>query len=198
MALFGFLKRKRGDLDIPPPPPPDIDLTQASDEMQGKKSIHDMSDLKIPDLPDLPDIQRMEEPTHKELEPKPAPKPVLAPRPEIKHEAAPRQVERIVQAKPAAPEMNPEEVHPVPKPEPKKMLETPEHHGPIYMKANYYVDILKNIDAILQKLKTTEEAAKKLTEIKNNKDVEFEKYRNYLEDVQRKTAVMDKTLFGQR
>jgi hypothetical protein len=81
------------------------------------------------------------------------------------------------------------------KPEKKQLLEKQMPKKPIFVKSDDYKQILDSISIIRNKLKETESIAARLNEIKNMKDKEFERWRSELEDIQRKTLYIDKTLF---
>ena len=201
MAILNFLKRKKTrDLNIPSPPGldlpdlpelpdleaigkedvPELELPELPELGESEKPVHDASDLSLPELPDLPeikqDVEKIPEP-HKIHE---MPARVEHPMPKIverKTTHAPKPVEE--HRKLTHVESNIDEVH----------------EGPIYIKAYNYKNILDSIESVKNRLKKTEDILKELNKIKNAKDKEFEKYRNYLEDVQRKSLVIDKSLF---
>lgn len=65
----------------------------------------------------------------------------------------------------------------------------------MFVKADKYKEILEGVDTIKRKVKESEDILESLNEIKNIKDEEFEKWRTLLEDVERKSVYIDKTLF---
>ncbi len=66
----------------------------------------------------------------------------------------------------------------------------------IYVKADKYKLMLGEIRLSKSKLTAAEEGIERLAELKLVKDKEFEKWRESLEDIQRKLIFIDKTLFG--
>ena len=66
----------------------------------------------------------------------------------------------------------------------------------IFVKANNFRTIISEIRVSKTKLANSEQGIVNLAKIKILKDKEFEKYREYLEEIQRKLIFVDKTLFG--
>lgn len=179
MAFMKFLSKKPKKLDIPPPPP-SLDIPPPPD------------DLKLPELPPMPDIE--EEPI-KEVEPHEVPEkvPELMP---IKEETPPIQP-KIVEQQPPPP-IEPEPQPEVEKAEPRAVIKEqkiPAMGKEMFVKADKYREILESIDIVRRKVRQSENLLKRMDEIKNIKDKEFEKWRNLLEDIERKSVYIDKTLF---
>ena len=70
--------------------------------------------------------------------------------------------------------------------------------GPIFVNVNSYRDALNCVTSIRRKIKEGENHLQKLNEIKNSKDKYFEQFRTKLEDLQRKSLYVDKSLFERK
>ena len=188
-----FFKKKKEnlDLDLPPPPKPGFDLTKPKekteeleplpplkkDEVKDKfPPIHDIKDLEkdIPPLPDLEDLEK-ELPPLRKMGKEELPKLEY---PKIEHE---EEFEQISAGPIEKPELTQEE---------KPMLK-----GPVFVGVGSYKNALSDIILIRSKIKESEDSLKRLNEIKNSKDKYFEQFRSKLEDLQRKSAYIDKSLF---
>jgi hypothetical protein len=71
-------------------------------------------------------------------------------------------------------------------------------HGPIFVNVNSYRDALNCVTSIRSKIKESEDHLQKLNDIKNSKDKYFEQFRTKLEDLQRKSLYVDKSLFERK
>ncbi len=67
--------------------------------------------------------------------------------------------------------------------------------GPVFVNVNSYKDALSSVVLIRSRIKESEDCLKRLNEIKNSKDKYFEQFRVKLEDLQRKSLYVDKSLF---
>jgi hypothetical protein len=192
MGLFSK-KKKELDIDLPPPPPvsktnmiseesnpdeldlipkntEDIDVIKKPEELPDFPNLHDFKE----ELPPVPDIEELQ----KNLPPI---------RPLRKEEPPKFEFPQLVSEE----ELNPhqEQMHS------SEEVEQISKTSPFFIDASSYKDSLSNINNIKSKIKESEEAIKKLNEIKNLKDKYFEDLRAKLEDLQRKSAYIDKCLF---
>ena len=133
-------------------------------------------------------------PPKTEFRPLPLPSPVHheAPLPHlIRHEAPmPPPIHHHLPAPPPKPRFVPES--------PKlKILPPKQEHleKPFFVKVDDYRSILEGTTLIKNNLKEADEIISRLNELKNEGDREFEKWREKLEDVQRKLIYVDKVIF---
>jgi len=66
--------------------------------------------------------------------------------------------------------------------------------GSLFIPSNKYKELISNIEEIEKRLRESRDLVTNLNEIKNEKDKEFERWRNQLEDIQKKLLSIDKTL----
>jgi soluble cytochrome b562 len=66
---------------------------------------------------------------------------------------------------------------------------------PIYVRIEEYKDILDVINMLKNKLKEAKETVSRINELKNEEDVELEKWESGLDAVQRKIDYIDKVMF---
>ena len=66
---------------------------------------------------------------------------------------------------------------------------------PVFVRIEDYKDVLDIIDMIKSKLAEAKEILTKINELKNEEDAELELWRSGIEEVERKVAFIDKTLF---
>ena len=66
---------------------------------------------------------------------------------------------------------------------------------PIYVKIEEYRDVLDVLNMIKEKLKDAKETLAKLNELKNQEDVEMDRWKAGLENVSRKVEAADRLLF---
>ena len=181
---MGFFKKKKEklDLDLPPPPKPTTELPSPKElkaippeETEAKDKfppIHDLKDLEK-DIPPLPDLEELE----KELPPL-------------------RKLGKDELPKLKYPEKEPEQISagPIEKPE-LTQEERPKLKGPVFVNVSSYKNVLNDLVLVRSKIKESENSLKRLSEIKNSKDKYFEQFRSRLEDLQRKSSYVDKSLF---
>ena len=76
----------------------------------------------------------------------------------------------------------------------------PKHsaEGPIFARVDYYKSILEDSKVIQSNLKEADTILSGLTELKNEEDKTFEKWRIQLEDIQRKLNYVDNLIFTSR
>ncbi|MFH1053315.1 MAG: hypothetical protein V1740_02750 [Candidatus Woesearchaeota archaeon] len=89
--------------------------------------------------------------------------------------------------------------HPAPleqMPEPIMEKRKFEDMGPLFVKTDDYKEIMKNIRDVRTKINESDQILLNLNEIKNQKEKEFDKIHNQLEDIQRKLVYIDKAVFG--
>ena len=71
----------------------------------------------------------------------------------------------------------------------------PEERMPVYVKIDDYKDILDVINMIKNKIVEARETLGKINELKNEEDAELELWHTGIEEIERKTEYVDKTLF---
>ncbi|MBS3098371.1 hypothetical protein J4209_06275 [Candidatus Woesearchaeota archaeon] len=171
MAFLKFLKKKEkpmeADLDVPPMPPP----------MEGDEEMGPLSDIPPPppdfeELPPFPSPLEKEETFSK----------VELTLPEIPEEEALGEVEEFEGEAIV-------EKRPLPKEEPIEVTK------PIFVRADKFKDILKEMGHIRGNIKENEAALIRVEDLKEDKEKEFEKWRSNLEDIQRKLTYADQALF---
>ncbi len=189
---MGFFKKKKEklDLDLPPPPKPTSELPSlkektkelevgSPEKIEAKDKfppIHDLKDLEK-DIPPLPDLEELEKelPPLRKLGKDELPKLKY---PEIEQEKEPEQIS----------------AGPIEKPE-LTQEERPKLKGPVFVNVSSYKNVLNDLVLVRSKIKESENSLKRLSEIKNSKDKYFEQFRSKLEDLQRKSSYVDKSLF---
>ncbi len=197
---MGFFKKKKEklDLDLPPPPKPTTELpipkektkeleVGSPEKIEAKDKfppIHDLKDLEK-DIPPLPDLEELEKelPPLRKLGRDELPKlkyPEIKPEKEFEEvSAGPIEYKELVGGE--KPELIQEE--------------RPKLKGPIFVNVGSYKNALSDLVFIRSKIKEGENSLKRLNEIKNSKDKYFEQFRFKLEDLQRKSSYVDKSLF---
>ncbi|MBW3010665.1 hypothetical protein KY335_00165 [Candidatus Woesearchaeota archaeon] len=71
----------------------------------------------------------------------------------------------------------------------------PEQEMPIFVRIEEYRDVLDVINMIKNKLGEAKEAIRKINELKNEEDLELERWESGLEAIERKVQFIDKSLF---
>jgi division protein CdvB (Snf7/Vps24/ESCRT-III family) len=66
---------------------------------------------------------------------------------------------------------------------------------PIYVKIEEYKDILEVMGLLKNKIAETKAVMGRLNEIKNEEDSELDQWKSQLDEVERRIAFVDKTLF---
>jgi hypothetical protein len=66
---------------------------------------------------------------------------------------------------------------------------------PIYVRIEEYKDVLDVINMVKNRLKQAKDTLRKINELKNEEDVEMEKWEAGLDQVERRIAFIDKVLF---
>ncbi|MCK4521193.1 MAG: hypothetical protein KAU20_01375 [Nanoarchaeota archaeon] len=177
---MGLFRKKKIGMDLPPPPAPSSDLSppMVKEFSGGLPPLPKFEEsAKLPPLPELPPVPtplNEERPLPEMPEKKELPSLEL---PEIKREEEPEE-------KAAAPV------------EQEFEIEHPEGH--VFVKADKYKGILSSVNVIKRELKGADGCIDRLNELKNRKDKEFEKLRVQLEDIQKRSISVDKSLFGGR
>jgi hypothetical protein len=169
------------------------------------------------DLPDIPPLEDMD------LPPPPAyPHPVPAPKPEIMAapmpdftQAAPSSDMFVSDRSFSEPTLSPmPDMQRTSAPEPMRLSAAPERpevfdraverrqiipkretKGPFYVKVDDYRAILESTTRIRDDIKDASDLVMRMNELKNEEDKEFEKWRQQLEDIQRKLTYVDKIIF---
>jgi hypothetical protein len=66
---------------------------------------------------------------------------------------------------------------------------------PIYVRIEEYKDVLDVISMLRNKLKEARDSLQKINELKNEEDIELEKWEAGLDAVERRIAFVDKVMF---
>jgi|GEM_PF-3599266 len=192
MGLFSK-KSRNVELELPPPPPPVSDeesnnfemppLPQAAarQKMPFELNLEEF-EKELPPVPDLEEL-KSDMPTLKELGKNEIQRLEF---PEIKEESS----DEEVSAGPIK-DLETEEESEQEEEQPRRMVT----EGPIYLNVGSYKDVIENINSIKNKVKESEDYMQRLNEVKNAKDKYFEQLRVKLEDLQRKSLYIDKSLF---
>jgi len=219
---MGLFSKKHSKDDLPPPPPPPTGMASIPEpeHVLGQPPLppieehHDLPSLeeKKPLLPptlhtdmikETPEIQTPGD----ELPPLPEPHemadlPPLPDLPDIEEKLPP--VEDLPELEEQLPKMHrlgPDELPalgPMPKEErPASPLPEMEEKakGPIFVGVEAYKEILFEISEVKANITKADTILKNLNDIRTRKDVYFEKFRSQLEDLQRKSQHVDKSLF---
>lgn len=223
MGFLKFLKREKKEnrlenLDLPPAPPPlegfdenipelpefpDFGEEKISAKELPKFDFPDISDKEMPQigkedsLPDLPDFPELEEKPVAQISSAKAP---LTPEPmplisqaieEPEHETIaeePKETSFLSQT--AYPKMERRLFS-----KEKRELREIRSGKAIYIRVDEFKTILGSINLVRSDLRKSEETLIKLENIKNIKDKSFDKFRNSLDDLQKKLIFIDKTIF---
>ncbi len=205
-----FKKKEFSGMDLPPPPPPAEGMPQPAE-----------TELKFPDMPPLPEIdesllslvQKKEE-IEKEMPEFPELKgediqPIFTP---IQPDAQVENPFGIEIKKPFMPPKSMPSAKPIEEPKPQKAyFDIPEKEEieireegkeilkrPLFVKSDNFRDVIDDINTIKSRIKESEYIVQSLNDIKNTRDKEFEKWRNNVEDIQRKLMGVDRMLFEKR
>ena len=179
---MGLFTRKRALSDLPPPPPPVHEVSLPS--------IDDM-DAQLPPMPPLPELRQ---PDFSELPPPPSPEHMSLP--EVPHADS---FDHASFLEEHAEQPEPRMVMPTSFGERDLALEAEEpkivQQGSVFVPVRSYTSINEDIAAIKTHLKGAEDGLTKLSTLKESRDSLFEKFRVQLEDVQRKSAYIERSLF---
>ncbi|MBI2545622.1 hypothetical protein HYV81_00390 [Candidatus Woesearchaeota archaeon] len=167
MGVLDIFKRKQKEIDLPPPPPPE--LLEQQDMPQG--------DLTLPPLPDLPPIENTEVPEPKSYE-----------IPSLENEEFPLPPLEVMPKQELQVKTDEPKQIPVPETIPKKDV-------PVFVKIDEYRNILENINTIRNKIKESDYVVEALGDLRTKVEAEFEKWREDLEEMQRKLLYIDKVVF---
>ena len=66
---------------------------------------------------------------------------------------------------------------------------------PVFVKIDDYKDILEIIGLIKNKLRESRETMTKINQLKNKEDAELESWKNEVDEIEKKVAYIDNTLF---
>jgi hypothetical protein len=219
MSLFSK-KKKNLDLELPPPPPPSA-IENHEMEKPSKPRIQNIEEemppppvpqdenIPVPPKPneiqpldlEIPNIQVKEKevPPIRErgdIEKELPPIPDLD---ELKGKMPPIKKVKLEELPPLGP-INEEKglkIHAgpieedVPQPKEKRIIA----QGPMFVNVSEYKQAIYNINIIKNKIREADNALTSLNRIKNEKDKYFEQFRSKLEDLQRKSLYIDKSLF---
>lgn len=171
MGMFDFLKKKK-ETELPLPPPPSAPDTQFQGDIAPIRAPGEMEPQPLP----MEEVHELELP---ELPPAlPAPradiKPITMPV-EEEHEA-PKDIiyDRTI---------NPPEEKP-----------TVRAEKPSFIAVDDYRRIITDTNTVRAKLMNAENFARRLSDIKNTEERAFEKWRGYLEDVEKKMNYVDQLI----
>jgi len=212
LGFLKFLKKeKKGkipldeSLDVPPPPPSIIESVPKpgfeeklpkelpSFKFKEEKPMPPIEE-KLPELPkeekplDIPAFHPLEE------APKFVPKPPIGESPR----KAPLPRRELPKIKPSEHErLFYEKMEKSAVREERKLLREGiiSGEGPLYIRLDKFKGTLKSISVIRGDLKKSDEMLLNLVKSKEEKDKEFEKWRNLVVDIQKKLIFIDKTLF---
>lgn len=193
MGIFSR-KNKSLELELPPPPPP----------MEELPPISDNQEMDLPPLlgaeEELPPMVSFPESEANDLPEPPRPEDFgtdvgdeeLPPLPSLNEEELPAL---------EFPSMENVGAGPVPSFD-EPVEESPRRlrirDGPVYVSVGSYRAALNDLNLIRAKVKESEDCIERLNEIKNLKDKYIEQFRAKLEDLQRKSLYVDKSLFERR
>ncbi len=174
MGVLDLFKKKGKQIDLPPPPPPE--LLKLNIELP-------KDDLELPPLPELPPIPTPETETG-----------TVNKKYEIPHLDTDKEFSIPLEVMPTKTEESlnsNENQEPINLPEPKVKREK----GPLFIKVDDYRIVLENINLVRNKLSESDYVVEALNELRNKVNDEFERWREDLEEMQRKVVYMDKALF---
>jgi len=187
MALFGLFKKSKEKAMPEPPKPPasmrlKIELPKISERHK--------DDLEKPALPFegplFPEIPKLEFP---ELEPAEEEKELPAAKPE-EAEQAPEHLPEIEEFE--VPEEIPGEI---PELEAEGYEIPKAKKAPLFVNVGLYSEMVEQLNVTRAKLNEYASAATRVAELRNQKDISMEKWRNALEDIERKLLNIDRIVF---
>jgi len=79
--------------------------------------------------------------------------------------------------------------------EPVELREIPKVKGPVFMRADKFMNIKTGLNSIKDNLKNMETVFADMTEIKDKQDADIDVWHGAVESIQRKLVYVDKTLF---
>lgn len=176
MALFGIFKKGKGTA-MPQPPKPMAKVSERhKDDLEKQVPLLEEGPL-FPEIPNL-ELPELEPPKEFKLE-----------LPQAEEEKAPEHL-------PELEEISLEEEIPEELPE----LETAEYapkekRMPLFINVNIYSEMIGQLNTARAKLNEYASAAARVVEIRSEKDAAMEKWRNALEDIERKLLAVDRILF---
>ena len=220
MGFLKFLKREKKEdrlenLDLPPAPPPLEGFDEQIPELPeftdfGEENISakglpkfefpDISDKEMPQIHkeesfDLPDFPELEEKPTAPISSAKAPlvsehmPPIPQDIPEPEHEAIAEDQNRLI-SQTAYPKIERRLFS-----KEKREFREIRSSKAIYVRVDEFKTILGSINLVRSDLRKSEETLIKLENIKNTKDKSFDKFRNSLDDLQKKLIFIDKTIF---
>lgn len=172
MALFGFLKKKREEeLPLPPPPSP----PEMQPFLKG-----DIEQIRAPPMPS----REMQFEEHEEPPLPQFPPALPAPDQQWKTMEAPASEKEVVYDKTVQIQEErierPEVIRAIPK--------------PTFVAVEDYKRIINDTNTIRSKLMDAENFVRKLSDIKNEEEKSFERWRTQLEDVEKKLNYVDQLI----
>ena len=184
MALFGILKKKKKEEELPPPPPPSPPELPSVLRGEIEEIRPRGAEVEMPMPPPPP--AGLPPPPKPPLPPE-APAPPLPPMPHEEVEMPPFEVEEVHEELP--------EIHErleVPEEAPERIVRPAA--GPVFVSTEDYKRVTADSDAIRAKLMKAEDFVKKLGDLKNEEEKVFDKWRNYLEALEKKLDYVDKLI----
>jgi hypothetical protein len=184
MALFGISKSKK-EIAIPQPPKAPSPI-QLRIELPNTSQRHN-DDLGtpmppregplFPDIPnlDLPELEPAE--TEKGLPPLGEPEKIPEHLPELEHVELPSEIPEEL------PDIEAESYSPRAK------------KNPLFVNVDVYAQMLEKLNATRAKLNEYVSATGRIEELRSRKEATMEKWRNGLEDIERKLLFVDKIIF---
>ena len=184
MALLGFLKAKK-EIAVPQPPKAQVPL-------QLKLQLNNLSQRHTDDLekpipmdegPHFPDISRLDlpelEPAEEEGEPLfvETTENIPAQLPELDHVEIPAEIPEEL------PEIDVEYTSKIKK-------------APLFVNVDVFSGMIDKLNTIRAKLSEYVSATGRVEELKTRKESSMEKWRNNLEDIERKLLLIDRIFFG--
>lgn len=175
MGIFDFLKKKK-ETELPLPPPPgspdmtftgDIESIRAPQETESTQSYTPREENadELLELPELPPAL-------------PAPSQFNRPLPKLEEkEEAPKK--DIIYDRTISPQEERPTIQPL---------------GPTFVAVDDYRRIITDTNTVRAKLMNAENFARRLGDIKNTEERAFEKWRGYLEDVEKKMNYVDQLI----
>lgn len=175
MALFGFLKKRREEqLPLPPPPSPPENIPQFRGDIEPIRG-QEISQTPMAPLPPM----EHEEPPLPELPPAlPAPTPAREKEARTYTTGAEKVFDKTITEEQT--EMPAEKIRVIPK--------------PAFVDVEDYKRIINDTNTIRSKLMDAENFVRKLSDIKNEEERAFEKWRTQLEDVEKKLNYVDQLI----
>jgi len=185
MAIFGFFKKKK-EAAMPEPPKPPSSVQPKTEMPQVSRHVDDLEKPSPPiEGPLFPEIPKLELP---ELEPAKEEKELVSEETKVS-EIVPEHLPEIEEIE--APEEIPEEI-----PEIETVSYKPK--TPVFIDVNVCSEMIEQLNTTRAKLNEYASAAARVMELRVKKDSLMEKWRDCLEDIERKLLGIDRIIFEGR